>query len=102
MNSYEEILVEIDRDFMPVVPGYLENRCAECILIPELLNAGNFDEIRLLGHRMKGSGGSYGFDEISEIGEKLECAAQHHDEEQIRSAINWLERYLDSVTVAYV
>jgi len=102
MSDPGEILVEIDRDFLPVVPGYLENRCAECTLIPELLAAGNFDEIRLLGHRMKGSGGSYGFDEISEIGEKLECAALRHDEEQIHSSIEWLQRYLDSVTVAYI
>jgi chemotaxis protein histidine kinase CheA len=102
MSECGEILVEIDRDFLPVVPGYLENRCSECTLIPELLDGGRFDEIRVLGHRMKGSGGSYGFDEISEIGEELESAALHCDATRIRLAIDCLQRYLDSVTVAYV
>jgi hypothetical protein len=51
---------------------------------------------------MKGSGGSYGFDEISEIGEALEMAAHDSDIDTIRSAVARLEVYLDGVTVTYI
>ena len=102
MSDNGEIRIEVDRDFMPVVPVYLKNRSAECTLIPNLLDAGNFDEIKSLGHRMRGSGGSYGFDEISEIGEMLENAALRCDEAVIRSAIEWLKFYLSRITVAYI
>ena len=68
MNNGEDatIPVEIDRELSVVVPGFLENRQLDCGLIERLLAEGAMSEIRTLGHRMKGSGGSYGFDEISE------------------------------------
>ena len=102
MDDERCILVEIDRDFMPVVPGYLENRCSECGLLADLLEAGRYDEITVIGHRIKGSGGSYGFDAISEIGEVLEKAAQNCDDTGIRSSIDCMKRYLSRVTVTYI
>jgi HPt (histidine-containing phosphotransfer) domain-containing protein len=102
MDSTGSILVEIDRDFMPVVPGFLEMRHTECALLEGLLVDGNLAEIRLLAHRMKGSGGSYGFDEISEIGEALEKAAQSQDADGILEAIARLKGYLSRITVVYI
>jgi HPt (histidine-containing phosphotransfer) domain-containing protein len=94
--------VEIDTELISVVPDYLDNRRRECRLIEELLADNRFNEIQSVGHRMKGSGGSYGFDEISEIGEALETAAHDSDAETIRSAVSRLEKYLASVTVTYI
>jgi hypothetical protein len=104
MDSDEnsDILIEIDQELLTVVPDYLENRRLDCLLIERLLAVGHLAEIRTLGHRMKGSGGSYGFDEISEIGEVLECAALLPDADVIRSAVERLKRYLSCVTVVYV
>jgi HPt (histidine-containing phosphotransfer) domain-containing protein len=101
-NTDSMITVEIDMELMPVVPEYLANRQRECVLIEELLVAGRMDEIQSLGHRMKGSGGSYGFDEISEIGEVLELAAQGGEAQTIRSALSVLEKYLSRVKVVYI
>lgn len=96
------IRVEVDRELATVVPGFLEKRLLDCALIERLLVEGDLAEIRTLGHRMKGAGGSYGFDEISEIGERLESAALAHDVDTIRSAVGWLRGYLVRVEVAYV
>jgi HPt (histidine-containing phosphotransfer) domain-containing protein len=96
------ILVEIDQELMPVVPEYLESRRRECAEIERLLAAGGLECIQTIGHRMKGSGGSFGFDKISEIGEALELAAQVPDAEGIRSAVGCLEKYLAHVSVAYI
>ena len=96
------IRVEVDRELAPVVPGFLEKRLLECALIERLLVEGDLAEIRILGHRMKGAGGSYGFDELSEIGEGLESAAVVHDVDTIRSAVGRLRGYLARVEVVYV
>ena len=104
MDNMENIRIriEIDQELVTIVPEYLENRRLDCFLIERLLAEGDLAGIRSLGHRMKGSGGSYGFDEISEIGEVLECAALVSDADGIRSAIERLKSYLSRVTVAYI
>lgn len=96
------IRIEVDRELMPVVPDYLAGRLQDCAEIERLLASGGMERIQTLGHRMKGSGGSFGFDDISVIGEILESAAQIPDAEAIRSAVSSLQRYLTRVTVSYV
>lgn len=97
-----KIQIEIDQDLIAIVPEYLGNRRLDCDLIERFLAEGDLVEIRSLGHRMKGSGGSYGFDEISEIGEVLELAALKSDTGGIRSAAERLKRYLEKVSVVYI
>lgn len=101
-NEYSSIRIEIDQELISVVPGFLEKRRLDCRLIEQLVAEGRLAEIQVLAHRMKGSGGSYGFDEISEIGENLEHAASIPDVDGILSAVVQLERYLSRVTVSYV
>jgi HPt (histidine-containing phosphotransfer) domain-containing protein len=96
------ILVEICNELQSLVPEYLASRHRECDELEQLLLAGANDDIYLLGHRMKGSGGSIGFDEISDIGEALETAARRADEERIRKAVEQLRAYLARVRVEYV
>jgi HPt (histidine-containing phosphotransfer) domain-containing protein len=98
----EKILVAIDRELMPLVPEYLENRLSDCAEIEGLLASGSMEAIQTIGHRMKGSGGSFGFDEISDIGEALESAARDTHAEGIREAAGRLEAYLSRVSVAYI
>ena len=50
---------------------------------------------------MKGSGGGYGFDTISEIGHFIEEAATGKDVQEIEKLLNRLSTYLDSVQVTY-
>lgn len=98
----ESIVVEIDSEVQSIVPEFLENRKKDCQLIGALLKTDHFCEIRTLGHRMKGAGGSYGFDDISEIGEIIEEASLGGDKAAIGSALERLSDYLKRVTVTYV
>jgi len=100
-DAHGRILVEIDQELIPLVPEYLESRRRDCAEIWRLLSSGGMHLIQVIGHRMKGSGGSFGFDEISEIGEALEAAAQVTDAEGVRMAVGRLEDYLARVAVAY-
>lgn len=101
-NVRDNFTVEIDDVLRPIVPDFIRCRNDDCILIRQLLSKGNYDDIRLLGHRMKGTGGSYGFDAISEIGEIIETASLEADQETIRVQLQRLEDYLKRVSVVYV
>jgi HPt (histidine-containing phosphotransfer) domain-containing protein len=96
------ISVEVDSEVRSIVPEFLENRKKDCLLISNLLGVSAFSEIRTLGHRMKGAGGSYGFDDISELGEVIEEAALGGDKKTIASATLQLSDYLERVVVLYV
>jgi HPt (histidine-containing phosphotransfer) domain-containing protein len=102
MSDKNSIIVEIDLDVASIVPEFLDNRRKDCLRIAQLLETDAFSEIRTLGHRMKGAGGSYGFDEISEIGEVIERAALEGDKESISRKLLQLSDYLERVAVVYV
>jgi len=98
----DTITIEVDSEVQSIVPEFLENRKKDCLRISSLLEMDSYNEIRTLGHRMKGAGGSYGFDDISEIGEAIEEGALAADSESISNAVLQLSNYLDRVAVVYV
>ena len=65
-----------------LVPGYLHQRHKDLDQLWEALEVADYPTISRLGHQLKGSGSSYGFDELSEIGGALEHAAKAHDAQQ--------------------
>jgi len=93
----EKIIVNIDPDLEDLIPGFLDNRAKDVVSINDMLDKGDFDSIRILGHSMKGAGGGYGFDEITEIGDKIEIAAVAADAAVIREANARLADYLERV-----
>ena len=63
---------------------------------------GDLDTIRVFGHRMKGTGGAYGLDAITEIGNTLEQAAIHQSINEIEELLDSFLNYLDRLEVVYV
>jgi hypothetical protein len=50
---------------------------------------------------MKGAGGGYGFDTITDIGKSLEDAAKEKNTKEIRKRVGELLDYLERVEVVY-
>jgi HPt (histidine-containing phosphotransfer) domain-containing protein len=100
--SPDAITIKVDSEVQSIVPEFLENRKKDCMLINNLLEENSFSEIRSLGHRMKGAGGSFGFDDVTEIGEVIENAALAADKETISRSVLKLSNYLERVAVVYV
>ena len=97
----EKIIVYIDEDLADLIPGFLENRRSDVEKMNEALAGQDYETIRSLGHSMKGAGGGYGFDAITEIGRSLEEAAEAQNTGTIRTAIGDLIYYLDNVEIIY-
>jgi HPt (histidine-containing phosphotransfer) domain-containing protein len=101
LKENRKIIVHVDPEITDLVPGFLDNRRKDTASIVEAVTRGDFETVRILGHSMKGSGGTYGFDPITDIGRQLEQAALAKNADEIKTLIAELTAYLDDVTVVY-
>ncbi len=95
------IIIHVDPELEELIPGYLENRRKNIVSIREALERDDYDIIESLGHSMRGSGGGYGFDDITDLGKSLEQAARDRDSHEISKNVTKLQDYLDRVGVLY-
>jgi HPt (histidine-containing phosphotransfer) domain-containing protein len=95
------ITVSVDPDLEEIMPIFMRNRRRDVATLRIAIDENDFKTVRLLGHRMKGDGGGYGFDAISEIGEVLEQAAIREDRIVIARQTDNLEDFLSRVQVVY-
>jgi HPt (histidine-containing phosphotransfer) domain-containing protein len=100
-NAENGITLYIDQGLEEIVPGFLENRRRDAQTLETALQESNLAQIQLIGHRMRGDGGGYGFDAISTMGAALEQAAAREDRDAIRRHIAELIDFLDRVIVVY-
>jgi HPt (histidine-containing phosphotransfer) domain-containing protein len=96
------IRVEIDDEIRDLIPRFLDNRRKEVTALEDLLARGDYEAIRRLGHTMKGMGGGYGFDRISELGQRLEQAARAESAGEIRGLVESYASYLERIEIVYV
>lgn len=97
----KQLTVEISRDLEAIVPTFLDNRKKDVQTLRNALSKQDFWTIQTLGHRMKGDGGGFGFDRITEIGAAMERAAKLEDYSTIEQHIVQLEDFLKRVAVVY-
>jgi hypothetical protein len=65
----------------------------------EAYEKNDYKAIEMIGHKLKGGGGSVGYPEISEIGNELELSAIIKDNKAVKKHINELSAYLKTVEV---
>ena len=85
-----------------LIPGFLENRRHDIIKIRDAVRQGDLETIKHLGHTMKGTGGGYGFENITEIGKNIENAAHQKSSEIILQLVEELEKYINTVHIVFV
>ena len=97
----DKIKVHVDKELEDIVPVYIEKRHEDIIILKKALETDDYETIRITGHSMKGSGGGYGFDGITDIGSCIEIAAKEKDPEQISESIKNLEDYMLKLKVTF-
>jgi PAS domain S-box-containing protein len=95
------IVVRACPELADLIPAFLQNRRNDVAVMLDALDARDFAIIESLGHGMKGAGGSWGFQGITDIGASLERAGESADNEASRKWIGELSRYLDRVEIVY-
>ncbi len=94
--------IRVEKDMADVVQSYLDKRRNDIPTYRQALASGDFETLRMLGHKMKGTGAGYGFATLTELGAAIEKAAQGGDASGCDAKVAELARYIDSVRLDYV
>ena len=100
-SRMDTILVRAEPKFADLIPVFLQNCRKNVIAMLDALDRGDFETVEILGHGMRGAGGSYGFQAITDIGAALEQAAESADTYASRKWVDELSRYLDRVEIIF-
>jgi HPt (histidine-containing phosphotransfer) domain-containing protein len=95
------LTVTVAKDLEDLIPVFMTNRAKEIDALRTALAAGDFEQLKQLGHRMKGVGRSYGFILVSDIGKRIEDGAAQKDKGAIGVSIGEYADYLSKVKVVY-
>ncbi len=100
MNN-ESLTVTVAKDIEDLIPTFMTNRRKEVDALRAALAAADFEQLRHLGHRMRGVGNSYGFERISAFGKHIEDGARSGDRAGLDATIVQYSDYLAKVQVTY-
>jgi len=93
--------VTVARDLEDLIPVFMTNRRKELDTLRVALAAADFEQLRQLGHRMKGVGNSYGFNHVSTLGKYIEEGARSGDRASLEARIGEYADYLAKVQIQY-
>jgi HPt (histidine-containing phosphotransfer) domain-containing protein len=97
----EPIIVTVAKDLEDLIPTFMKNRGKELDTLRNALAGGDFEQLRQIGHRMKGVGNSYGFEKVSQLGQHIEDRAKATDAIAIAASIDEYAGYLARVSIVY-
>jgi HPt (histidine-containing phosphotransfer) domain-containing protein len=98
----DPIVIEVESDFEELIPLFLEQRRKDQVVMARALEIGDFEAMRVVGHGMAGSGSSYGFLQITAMGEAIERAARDRDHAELVKQAALLADYMERIVVNYV
>jgi CheY-like chemotaxis protein/HPt (histidine-containing phosphotransfer) domain-containing protein len=93
------IVLRANPRFAHLIPGFLQNLRQDVVALRDALDRSDFETVKGLGHSMKGAGGSWGFQAVTDIGAVLEQAAESKDADVSRRCVGELSSYLDRIEI---
>jgi len=93
-DDYDDSEKEILKEMESLKGYYVRNLEERCTDLQKALRNKDFTEIGFIGHSMKGSGASYGFQEISELGSELEESAKNRKLPNLKQLAKQFESFL--------
>ena len=96
-----ENLVYVDKELKDLIPNFFQNRRDEIADIRNALAEHDLETVEKIGHNIKGVGGGYGFDYVTELGANIEKAASEGDTLLLDQIVKELEEYLENVEIIY-
>ena len=95
-SSEDAMEAQFREKMKDLVPRYLADIRQDVVLLEGLLEQGNLERIRSIGHVLKGTGSSFGFPELTYWGAAIEESALQADlrklREQIAAVVAFLAR----------
>ena len=92
-------LVKEDAVYADIVAEFVEGLGDRLTAMNEALRASDFESLRIAAHRLRGSGGGYGYPVLSEGAAQLEQHARGAIAERCRQAVEELEKLCERIVV---
>ncbi len=97
----DSYIVTVPKDLADLIPTFMSNRKKELETLRSALAALDLEQLRQLGHRMKGVGNSYGFEKVSQLGKQIEDGAKAGDRAVLEARLAEYADYLARVQIVY-
>ena len=82
-----------------LVADYLNNCSKGLECLQAAIRQSDHGQARVLGHRLRGTGGAYGVPTVSQIGSLIEEASLRKDTVELRRQVAELEKYLSRIEI---
>jgi HPt (histidine-containing phosphotransfer) domain-containing protein len=97
----EKNIVSVDKDLEEIIPSFLENRKKDLTLLDQAIEQNDFAAIEVIGHKLAGNAGSYGFPDLGEIGCSIELQAEKKNSDTLRELIASYKSYMETLEIKY-
>ena len=88
-------------EILPLLPKFFANRRGDVRIIRDAVGRNDMAAISTLAHNMRGTGASYGFPEITSLGEGLQAAGKRSATNDLLRLATELEQLLDRLESRY-
>jgi HPt (histidine-containing phosphotransfer) domain-containing protein len=93
--------VIVPREFQELVPAFLENRRSDAHALRVLLQSDDLEGLRLLGDRIKGVAGSYGFARLAAIAKLIEDNAKRGNRKALDLLVAQYDEHLGQLRLQF-
>lgn len=93
------IEIFVEDDFLDLAEMYVGAKKKEIPDYREALAKNDMKTIKDLSHKMKGTGASYGFDYLTEVGAAIEQASLIGDAVTVESLIDKFEEHINQIVI---
>jgi HPt (histidine-containing phosphotransfer) domain-containing protein len=97
----DKVIVEVDEDLSDLIPDFMTHKREDVAAVLDAVTRRDYAKISSIAHRIKGEGGSYGFDAITETGRSLEHAVATRDDGAVATLARQLLNYLDRLEIVF-
>jgi len=87
----------IPEELKDIIPAYLERRKEDSAQLNDLMAKKDFAGIMRIAHKLKGNGASFGFDHITELGDRMNDAAKSENSEEVKKVIQEFENEIQQI-----
>ena len=101
LSSLGKEPVVVDEELADIVPLFIDQAKDDIVTMFSALEDEDLEKICSLSHSLKGAGGGYGIQQISDMSSLVEIAGKTGDKGEIKFHLKRLENYISGVEIIY-
>jgi hypothetical protein len=94
-------VVRVEKSLEHLIPKFMANRHNDIARLGNALEKRDFAALSALGHELKGTGAGYGFNYVSELGERIEVCAAASDQDGLAVTIFEFENHIKNLRIEF-